>query len=110
MDPSADALAVHSLLQRLNEAWAQGDADAFGAVFAEDADYVVFDGTHLKGRAAIVGAHRPLFQGFMRGSRLGGDPPTMRFVTPDVALIHSKGAILFARQKRSEERRVGKEC
>ena len=100
----ADEAAVRALVQRMNDAW--GDADAYAAVFTEDADYVIFDGTHLPGRSAIAEAHRPLFERFMKGTRLVAEPPAVRFLAPDVALVHGKGAILRARQRRPSRRRI----
>ncbi|HEX5503223.1 MAG TPA: SgcJ/EcaC family oxidoreductase [Thermomicrobiales bacterium] len=100
----ADEAAVRVLVQRMNDAW--GDADAFAAVFTEDADYVVFDGTHLRGRRAIAEAHRPLFERFLKGSRLVAEPPAVRFLAPDVALVHGMGAILRARQRRPSRGRL----
>ena len=102
-DSSGEA-AVRTLLQTMNNAW--GDVDAFAACFTEDADYVVFDGSRLKGRQAIAATHRPLFERFLKGSRLVGEPPSVRLLTPEVALIHSKGAILRAGQQRPARRRV----
>ncbi|MBA3945721.1 MAG: SgcJ/EcaC family oxidoreductase [Herpetosiphonaceae bacterium] len=98
--------AVQGLLQQLNDAWACGDADAYANVFTEDADYVVLDGTHLKGRRAIAESHRPLFERFLKGSRLVGEPASVRLLVDDVALIHSKGAVLRAGQKQPSRRRV----
>lgn len=99
-----DEAAVRKLLQQLNEAW--GDADAYGEVFTEDADYVTFDGSLAKGRKAIIETHRPLFEGILKGSRLAGEfqPTTIRFLAPDVALIHSSGAVLRARQQQPSRR------
>lgn len=99
-----DEAEVLALLQRLNEAW--GDADAFAALFTEDAVYVTFDGSQVKGRAEIAESHRPLFEGFMRGSRLVGETTSVRFLTPDIALVHSKGAVIQRRQKRASRRAV----
>lgn len=97
-DP-ADAEAVENLLQQLYQAW--GNADAYASLFTEDADYIAFDGTHTTGRSAIAESHRPLFARFLKNSRLYGESSSMRFLTPDVALIHSKGAVLRAGQQRS---------
>ncbi len=99
---SADSSAIRTLCQQLNEAW--GDADAFAAAFTEDADYITFDGTHTRGRAAIAEVHRPLFEGFMKGSRLTGQTPTVRFLAPDIALIHSMGAVIQRHQKHPSRR------
>lgn len=102
-DP-ADAEAVASLLDHLYQAW--GDADAYASLFTEDADYIAFDGTHTRGRSAIAESHRPLFERFLKNSRLFGESSSTRFVTPDVALIHSKGAVLRAGQQRPSRRRL----
>lgn len=91
-------------MQRLNEAW--GDADVYAALFTEDADYVTFDGSQVTGRAAIAESHRPLFEGFMRGSRLAGQITALRFLTPDVALVHGKGAVIQKRQKQAARRAI----
>lgn len=98
----ADEGEIRALLQRLNTAW--GDADAFAALFTEDAEYVTFDGSMFKGRAAIAESHRPLFEGFMRGSRLEGQVQSVRFLTPDVALVHGKGAVLQRKQRKASRR------
>lgn len=101
---ATDEAEIRALLQRLSEAW--GDADAFAAVFTEDAEYITFDGSMVKGRVAIAESHRPLFEGIMRGSRLAGKPPTVRFLTPDVALVHGKGAVIQRWQKQPRRRAV----
>lgn len=99
---SADEVAVRALFEQLNEAW--GNTDAYAALFTEDADYVAFDGSHAKGREAIANTHRPLFEGFMKGSRLAGRVTAIRFLAPDVALIHGAGAVIQARQKQPSRR------
>ena len=100
--PEADEAAIRVLCQHLNDAWC--DADAFAAAFTEDADYITFDGTHTKGSAAIAEVHRPLFEGFMKGSRLVGQTPTVRFLASDVAHIYSMGAVIRRHQKQPSRR------
>lgn len=97
---AADEAAIRTLLQQLNKTW--GEADAYGMLFTEDADYVTFDGSHARGRSEIVEAHRPLFEGILKGSRLVevGMPVEVRFLAPDVALVHSGGAVLRRNQKK----------
>ena len=66
-----DEMAVRQLFQAQMAAWDAGDAEAYGALFTEDADYLAFDGVNQKGRAAIIAGHKPLFEKFLRahGSR-----------------------------------------
>ena len=105
-DIAANEAAVRALYQQLIEAW--GDTDAYTAMFTEDADYVAFDGSHARGRTEIARAHRPLFEGILKGSRLVdvGIPLEVRFLSADVALVHSGGAVLRARQKKPSRRAI----
>jgi len=103
---AANELAVRALYQKLIEAW--GDADSYAALFTEDGDYITFDGSHARGRTEIARAHRPLFEGILKGSRLFdvGIPLEVRFLSPNVALIHSGGAVLRAKQKKPSRRAI----
>ena len=61
---------VAEFLDRMRCAWDAGDADAYGALFAEDATYVIFLGDVLLGREAIVRTHRDVFTKWQRGTRM----------------------------------------
>lgn len=99
-DPAADEAEVRALFQRMVTEWNRGDAAAFAAVFTEDSDYVPFDGSHLRGRTANADLHAELFASVLAGSRLVGEVASVRFVTPDVAVMHTTGAVLLAWQRR----------
>jgi uncharacterized protein (TIGR02246 family) len=89
-----DEAAIEAVFRRLADAWNGGDMEAFGALFEEDADYVVFNGIHLKGRRQIAEVHGQLFQGPLKGTRIeGGGGQTVRMLCPHVALVHSSGGL-----------------
>lgn len=69
--------------------WNAGSGEAFAAPFAEDADFIAFDGTRFRGRDEIARSHDPLFRTHMRGTRLVGDVIDLRFVALDVAVLHA---------------------
>ncbi|PRY00679.1 SgcJ/EcaC family oxidoreductase [Allonocardiopsis opalescens] len=103
-DPAAEQ-EIAALLDRMNAAWNAGDADAYGAVFTDDAAYVVFDGTLLHGRAAIADLHRMLFAGPLRGTRLtggagqpDGSGPLVRLLADGVAHIVTDGGMAMQPQ------------
>ena len=98
-----DEASVRVVLARLYEAWSAGDAKAYAALFTPDADYTAFDGTLMKGRDEIVAGHEPLFRGIMRGSRLVEQSSAVRFLTPECALITSRGGIVMSWQGRRAE-------
>src|SRR6202044_2540534 len=56
-----DENAVRSILARLCDAWARGDSRAYAACFAENSDYITFNGMHLRGRTENAKLHGALF-------------------------------------------------
>ena len=87
-DRSADEKALHDLFQVSKDGWNLGDGAAYAASFTEDADYILWNGTHLKGRQAIAAAHQQLFETRLGGSRLEGEIQHIRFLSDDIALVH----------------------
>src|SRR4051812_44180651 len=103
---AADIAALRDLFTRVHEAWGRADAEAFGAAFTEDADYVIYIGTHYRGQRKIVEVHRALWARFLKGSRLHGVITDIRFPAPDVAVILSRGAVLRWRRSRPHTNKV----
>jgi uncharacterized protein (TIGR02246 family) len=95
--PAADprAAPLHACFQRLLQAWGQGDAAAYAAQFTPDAEYIAFDGSRTVGRDAIARSHRPLFERWLRGTRLVGRVTRIRFLGPDAAVVHATGGTVF---------------
>ena len=98
-DRAADRTAILAVLDRMTEAWNRNDAEAYAALFAEDVDYVAFDGTHLAGRTANAASHAKLFETVLKGSRLVMNKADIRFLTGDVAIVHSVGTVMFPWQR-----------
>ncbi|MFD7031140.1 SgcJ/EcaC family oxidoreductase [Streptomyces sp. NPDC059917] len=88
---SEATIAVRALLTRLVDAWGRHDADAYGALFTEDASYTTYVGTFYRGRRDITESHRILFAGFLKGTRLADEVLDVRFYRPDVAVVNSRG-------------------
>ncbi|UBU09422.1 SgcJ/EcaC family oxidoreductase [Nonomuraea gerenzanensis] len=92
---------ITELLTRLAQAWNNGDATAYAAVFTEDADYITFEGTHTRGRAAIESTHRWLFQGPLKGSTMAapGDV-TVKPLADGAALVIAAGGTAVEGRRR----------
>jgi uncharacterized protein (TIGR02246 family) len=86
---------VRDVYQHFMDAWNQGDGEALAAVFTDDGDLVGFDGHHLKGREEIAPWHQQLFDKWLKGSRLVGNVEDVRFVGPDVAVMHAVGGTIM---------------
>jgi uncharacterized protein (TIGR02246 family) len=91
----ADEVAVRDLYRELMDSWNRGSGEAFAAVFTEDGDLVAFDGTHFEGRTQIAPFHQELFDKWMKGTRLVGRVKDVRFLSPDVALMHAVGSTIM---------------
>ncbi|OHU94727.1 SgcJ/EcaC family oxidoreductase [Mycobacterium talmoniae] len=98
-DRGADEAAIRALIDRQVKGWAAGDANAYASVFTADADYVTFLGSHHQGRDAIAASYAPLFKKFLKGSRLEVEVTQLRFLTPDVAVIHAKAAVAKGKRR-----------
>ena len=92
---AADEAAVRGLYRRSWTAWNQGSGAAFAAAFAEDGDLVAFDGTHFRGRREIAPFQQQLFDKWLKGSRLVGRVTDVRFLSPDVAVLHAVGGTVL---------------
>ena len=86
---SYDETTIKDILTNLIDAWNRGNAQDFAAPFADNADFIAFDGTHLKGRDQIIAFHKILFETALKGTRLEGGVNFVRFVEPTLALMHS---------------------
>ena len=101
----ADEEAVRRLYRRLMDGWNRGSGAAFAAAFTEEGDLVAFDGTHFKGRREIEHSHQELFDRWMKGTRLVGEVKDLRFLGPDVAVMHAiGGTVMRGKTEPSPER------
>ena len=101
----ADEEAVRGLYRELMDGWNRGSGEDFAAVFTEDGDLVAFDGTHFEGREEIAPFHQELFDKWMKGTRLVGRVKDVRFLSPDVALMHAVGStVMRGKSEPSPER------
>ena len=105
MNPSVEIAkvekeAIQAVFHTLATAWNSADAVLFSSVFTPDADYVTFNGQHLKGRQVIAQTHADLWNKFLKGSRLvATEPLHVRFVDDVTAIAHGTGAVLMRWQK-----------
>jgi uncharacterized protein (TIGR02246 family) len=78
--------AIRAIHRQMIDAWNKGSGRDFAAPFAEDAEFVVFEGTHLTGRDQLAAFTQHIFD--TEGSRLHGEVKFVRFVNPDLAVMH----------------------
>ena len=84
-----DEALVRSVVAAFEDAWNRHDMEAFGELFADDADFVNVAGTRWQGRAAIKDAHVRSHGRQFRNSTLVIEETTVRFLAPHVAVARS---------------------
>ena len=90
-DESQARTGVCAAIGRLTTAWEQQDAEAYGAVFTENATYTTFAGTYYAGREDIVRSHAALYDGPLSGTRLTDSFLDLRFLAEEVAVLTTRG-------------------
>lgn len=87
-DMSKDEAAIRANVEQMVKGWNAKSGAEFAKPFAEDSDYVVINGMHIKGRAANTEAHQHIFDTIYKNSSLACTVEQIRFLRPDVAVVH----------------------
>ncbi|MFI7637371.1 SgcJ/EcaC family oxidoreductase [Nonomuraea sp. NPDC049400] len=106
---TTDDTEIKNLFQAFMQAWTDNDAHAFGALFTDDSDYVSYDGTIARGRRQHQHNHDLLFRGVLAGSALVGDLESIRYVTPDVAIVYGTASVLMPWRSKLPKRRLSRQ-
>jgi uncharacterized protein (TIGR02246 family) len=85
---AADEAAVRENVRQMESGWNAKSGALFAKPFADDADYVVINGTQLKGREEIAQGHQRIFDTFYKESVISLAAVRVRFLRPDVAVAH----------------------
>jgi uncharacterized protein (TIGR02246 family) len=88
---NADEAAMRESVKQLETGWNTKSGAVFAKPFAEDADYVVINGTYIKGRAAIEAGHQRIFDTIYKDTTLTLTVKQIRFLRSDVAVVHVSG-------------------
>jgi uncharacterized protein (TIGR02246 family) len=85
--PGADELTIRNILQDEVATWNKGDADGYSRHFADEVTFTNIQGMFFTGKKAFRDRHEEIFKGPFRGTRLGQEIVSLRFVRPDVATV-----------------------
>lgn len=86
-----DESAIRDLVgARQQQAWNQHNAHAYAELFAEDADVVNVVAWWWKGRAEVESNLTRMFANIFRESTLTFREVEVRFLTPEIAIVHAR--------------------
>lgn len=86
-----DEVAIRENVRQMEAGWNDKRGALFAKPFTDDADYVVINGMYFKGRTAIEKAHQQIFDTFYKSTTLSLSVRQIRFLRPDIALVHVSG-------------------
>jgi uncharacterized protein (TIGR02246 family) len=92
MTPSSDETAIRDIEARFNAAWNRHDPEGMVESMADDVQFVTVNGAWSKSRAEYLDLMRRLhgIQGPFRSSTRETPEMYVRFLAPDVAMMHSR--------------------
>ena len=79
--------ALLEIVDKLEQAWNNGDSVAWTAQFASDADFIHILGGFFHGSRDIEQGHRTIFDTIYKGSHNRYQVEKVRFLRPDVAVV-----------------------
>lgn len=82
----SDELMIQAIIDDLADAWNAGDAPRYASHFCDDAATVTDQGAFVDGRAEVQRTHHYLFTHGYRGSTIGYQVESLRFLSESVAL------------------------
>jgi len=94
----SDEAMIRANVEQMAKGWNTKSGAEFAKPFAEDADYVIVNGMHVKGRAAIDKGHQDIFDTIYKNSNVAVTVEQIRFLRSDVAVVHVRSALTVTRE------------
>jgi len=90
-----DEAAIRAGVKQMETGWNMKSGAEFAKPFAENSDYVVINGMHIKGRADNAKSHQYIFDTIYKDSSITATVKQIRFLRPDVAVVHGESNLIF---------------
>jgi uncharacterized protein (TIGR02246 family) len=103
---SADTKSIRDIEVRWQEGWNRHDITALADLFTEDADFVTVIGRWCKGKKDFYDYHVRLHQVMFKDSIWKTTDTQIRFLKPDVAIVHVNWGITGDRDADGAPRNV----
>lgn len=94
----SDSAAVRDIIRNEIETWNKGDAVGYSRDFAVSGTFTNIRGQFFTGYPGYLKQHEVIFQGIFKNSVLKQDIASLKFITPDVAIIETVTTVNGAAQ------------
>ncbi|GAB2897394.1 SgcJ/EcaC family oxidoreductase [Streptomyces deserti] len=91
---TGDTNALRAIPKHIMDAWAEHDADRFAEIFTENATLILPGDVFLTSREEIRSFMRNAFSGPFKGTRVTGEPLSIRPLAAGVAALVTQGGVL----------------
>ena len=100
-----DQKAIKKVIQTMADAWGEADGEKFASVFADNHDFIVWNGFYFKDINPQQNAqnHNYIFESIYKGTDMYFEIDQMRFVREDVAIVHVYGAVTIKGKPKPED-------
>lgn len=86
--PAADAAAIQAVVTRIGTNYRDHKFQDMAAYATEGVSWVNIVGMWWRGRPQVQAAHQAIFDRIFTGVKFTLGPPTIRLITPDVAVVN----------------------
>lgn len=99
-----DEQAIHDLVQTMADGWTEGSGEKFASVFADEHDFIVWNGLYLKNINPDMNAksHQGIFNSIYKDTEHYATVDKIRFIREDLALVHVLAAVTKKGEARPE--------
>jgi len=88
-----DEIAIRANVEQMSKGWNMKSGPEFAKPFADDSDYVVINGAHIKGRAGNAAGHQQIFDTIFKNSSLVLVVESIRYLFNEVAIVHVRSEL-----------------
>ena len=86
---ASDSTTIQNIIQEETTSWNNADAQKFSRHFADDGTFTNIFGAFFIGQNEFLSRHDQIFKGMFKGSVLTQNIVSLKFPTPDVAVVET---------------------
>ena len=105
---TTDEAAIRQVVDKMATSWTAADGEGFASIFADEHDFIVWNGYYFKGmnRRMNAQSHQELFNSMYKNTEHYNTVDKIKFIREDLALIHVFAAVVDKGEGRPKDPQV----